>query len=200
MDLSALWRLSGIAPLPTSPLDGYSLRHGKWLRQQHPGCTICKRHCLSLYNQTSSSQDKSLVSPRQLSACCIGTCSRMKAISTCPCLETYTSYTGCQKQQEYRQEEHRRYDAFTYDHEWGDIQRLWRKSVGVEPTRQCVAPPTGFEARPTHQDGCFSIGMHTSTHQKFSPATLDRNTQLSGQAGQAIKNWLHQGRANQCCR
>ena len=33
----------------------------------------------------------------------------------------------------------------------------WRKEMGVEPTRQRVAPPTGFEARPTHQDRCPSL-------------------------------------------
>jgi len=29
--------------------------------------------------------------------------------------------------------------------------------MGVEPTRQRVAPPTGFEARPTHQDRFPSV-------------------------------------------
>ena len=28
----------------------------------------------------------------------------------------------------------------------------WRKEVGVEPTRERLTPPTGFEARPPHQE------------------------------------------------
>lgn len=34
----------------------------------------------------------------------------------------------------------------------------WRKGMGVEPTQQRVAPLTGFEARPTHQDRFPSVG------------------------------------------
>jgi hypothetical protein len=31
-----------------------------------------------------------------------------------------------------------------------------RRGMGVEPTQQRMAPPTGFEARPTHQDRFLS--------------------------------------------
>ena len=36
-------------------------------------------------------------------------------------------------------------------------QHRWRRGVGVEPTQQRMAPPTGFEARPTHQDRFLSM-------------------------------------------
>lgn len=31
--------------------------------------------------------------------------------------------------------------------------------MGVEPTQQRMAPPTGFEARPIHQDGFPSVNL-----------------------------------------
>lgn len=37
------------------------------------------------------------------------------------------------------------------------LAMAWRKGMGVEPTRQRMAPPTGFEARPIHRDGCPSL-------------------------------------------
>jgi hypothetical protein len=37
-----------------------------------------------------------------------------------------------------------------------DIKK-WRKKMGVEPTRERLTPPTGFEARPPHQGRFSSI-------------------------------------------
>ena len=37
----------------------------------------------------------------------------------------------------------------------------WRREMGVEPTRRRMAPPTGFEARPTHRDRVPSGGAKT---------------------------------------
>ena len=33
----------------------------------------------------------------------------------------------------------------------------WRKGVGVEPTRERLTPPTGFEVRPHHQERFPSV-------------------------------------------
>lgn len=30
-------------------------------------------------------------------------------------------------------------------------KKRWRKAAGVEPTRERLTPPTGFEARPRHR-------------------------------------------------
>ena len=34
----------------------------------------------------------------------------------------------------------------------------WRKAAGVEPTRERLTPPTGFEARPRHRARLPSLG------------------------------------------
>src|SRR5271168_3661985 len=37
-----------------------------------------------------------------------------------------------------------------------------RKAAGVEPTKECLAPPTGFEAQPHHQIRMPSFGTTES--------------------------------------
>ena len=52
----------------------------------------------------------------------------------------------------------------------------WRRGEGVEPSRQRMAPPTGFEARPTHQDRFLS--MFLSMFFVIVPITLGARSPL----------------------
>ena len=50
---------------------------------------------------------------------------------------------------------------------WNRLRLFWRKGTGVEPARRRLAPPTGFEARPTHRGrvpscACTLVGRFTS--------------------------------------
>lgn len=57
----------------------------------------------------------------------------------------------------------------------------WRRGMGVEPTQRRMAPPTGFEARPTHQGRFPSVENLSALQRGASCRFLDEQRAVAAQ-------------------